>query len=121
MNDLANTQQWLAARKCEEFGAPGIGGGRINFFVRIAEFDFVIAFQLCATPLSSRGLALGDFDNDGALGLHRFDGDSGKASETELRGKKIDEKTMQHAVDVRTEDNSRSCVDTTASGDVTFH
>src|SRR5579864_4364532 len=45
INDLANTQQRLAARNGEKFGDARVGGGGVHFFVRVTELDIVIALQ----------------------------------------------------------------------------
>src|SRR6266853_923292 len=45
IDDLANSQQRIAAGDGENLRDSRIGGGRVNFFVGIAEFDFVIAFE----------------------------------------------------------------------------
>src|SRR5690242_17987505 len=45
INDLANAQQWLAARNGEKFGDARVGGGGVHFFVRVTELDIVIALE----------------------------------------------------------------------------
>src|SRR5260370_27194707 len=45
IDDLANSEQRIAAGDGESLRDSRIGGGRVNFFVGIAEFDFVIAFE----------------------------------------------------------------------------
>ena len=43
--DLANAQQWVAARNSEKVGDERIGGGSVDFFIGVAQFDFVIALE----------------------------------------------------------------------------
>jgi hypothetical protein len=45
INDLADAQQRGAFWQTEKFGGAWIGGGGVDFFVGIAEFDVIIALQ----------------------------------------------------------------------------
>src|SRR5215468_10530980 len=44
-NDLANAKERLAPRYAEEFSDMRFGAGGVNFFVRVAEFQVVVALK----------------------------------------------------------------------------
>ncbi len=56
IDDLANAQQRIAAGNGENFRDSGVGGGGVNFFVGVAEFDFVIALENSEKRLTADGL-----------------------------------------------------------------
>src|SRR5207302_44239 len=71
--DLANAQKRFAARNGQQFGDARIGGGSVNFFVGVAEFDFVITLENAEKRFAVDGLVeqAGKFGGVEVTGLER--------------------------------------------------